>query len=176
MRKFQNQVHRRAAEIAEGYFFVIQSWEAIGSQTSCLWQSIKVAFNGSVTPRELCSDPTEGFLFGGLSPPNKKIAFSVSSPTGENLIWTSMIQNCKISSWMRSQMVRNKISLPFKWTVVLRFLLITIHLFGWYFSIKPWKERGIIGWDNSLYFTSMGRDFLPRSITKSISDPDFDRQ
>ena len=25
MRKFQNQVHRRAAEIAEGYFFVIQS-------------------------------------------------------------------------------------------------------------------------------------------------------
>jgi len=26
-----------------------------------------------VTPRELCFNPTKGFLFGGLSPPNKKI-------------------------------------------------------------------------------------------------------
>jgi hypothetical protein len=59
-----------------------------------------------VTPRELCSDPTEGFLFGGLSPPNKKIAFSAFSVSGENLIWTSMKREYNFSKGERGKFFR----------------------------------------------------------------------
>jgi hypothetical protein len=39
----------------------------------------KGAFHGCRTARKGCSDTEEGFLFGGLSPPNKKTLLCVLS-------------------------------------------------------------------------------------------------
>jgi len=76
----QNQVHRRGAKVAEGFFvLVIQSQEAFGSQTPCLRQSNQARFSGYGAKEEVPSHTVRGFLFGGLLPPNKKIASSASS-------------------------------------------------------------------------------------------------
>jgi len=68
----QNQVHRRGAEIAEGYFLLIQSgdgdWIKSLFPSGLRWKS----FDGCGTYQEPCPGRTEAFLFGGISPPNKK--------------------------------------------------------------------------------------------------------
>jgi hypothetical protein len=67
------QVHRRGAETAEEYFLLIQSGD--GDWIKSLFPSgSRSKFFDSYGPyRESCPERTVALLFGGISPPNKKI-------------------------------------------------------------------------------------------------------
>jgi hypothetical protein len=65
---FQNEVYHLDAEVAKGYWAVIQSPEAIGSQNSSLWEQIEIAFSMAMTGKKCLSQYCRGFLFGGTCP------------------------------------------------------------------------------------------------------------
>jgi len=69
----QHQVHRRGAEIAKGYFLLIQPREARGWIKSLFPSGLKSkSFDVYGTYQEPRPGRTEAFLFGGISPPNRK--------------------------------------------------------------------------------------------------------
>jgi len=88
IRPSQNQVHRRGAEIAEGYFLLIQPREARGWIKTLFPSGLRSkSFDGYGIYQEPCPRRTEGFLFGGISPPNKKTSSLCSRRLGgENFI------------------------------------------------------------------------------------------
>jgi len=76
IRLHQNQVHRGAAESAEGVF----SYDPIGRRrldhklSPCLRRGFgRQAFGNRFRLHFMAMGLQESFLFGGLSPPNKKI-------------------------------------------------------------------------------------------------------
>ena len=68
----QYQVHR-GAEIAKEYFLLIQSGDGDWIKNFFPSGLRLKPFDGYSTYQEPCPERTQGFLFGGISPPNIKI-------------------------------------------------------------------------------------------------------
>ena len=75
---FQNQAHRRAAEVAERGFLLIQSGDGDWIKNSIPSGRGSKPLDGYGTYDEACIERTEPFLFGGISRQTKN-SFSASS-------------------------------------------------------------------------------------------------
>ena len=93
IRLFQNQVHRRGAEIAEKHFFLIQSRLGRDWIRNLIPSGLRSeSLDGYGIGQEPCPERTQAFLFGGISPPNKKVLLCVLGGSAvKSLFWTSMI-------------------------------------------------------------------------------------
>jgi hypothetical protein len=94
----QNQVHRGGAEIAEGYFLLIQSGD--GDWIKSLFPSglRSKLFDGYGTYQEPCRGRTEALLLGGISPPTKTSSLCPRRLGGENFILDKHVRNGGINN------------------------------------------------------------------------------
>jgi hypothetical protein len=80
MYAFQNQAHRRAAEVAERGFLLIQSGGGDWIKNPIFSGRRPKPLDGYGTYDEACIERTETLLFGGISRQTKDAFFASSAP------------------------------------------------------------------------------------------------